>query len=80
MVIHLARYRLAGEIRWAAVADGDLSPLTGDYASSADLVGTAPTTGGGRRSTSETADRVDGAAVPRDHALPRPVPGRQVTS
>lgn len=38
MVIHLARYRLADEIRWATVADGGLSPLAGSYASTADLI------------------------------------------
>lgn len=38
MVIHLARYRLDDEIRWATVADGGLSPLAGSYASTADLI------------------------------------------
>ncbi|OLR94427.1 fumarylacetoacetate hydrolase family protein [Actinokineospora bangkokensis] len=38
MVIHLARYRHAGEVRWATVTDGGLSPLTGSYASTADLI------------------------------------------
>jgi 2-keto-4-pentenoate hydratase/2-oxohepta-3-ene-1,7-dioic acid hydratase in catechol pathway len=38
LVTHLTRYRNAAEARWAVVVDGGLSPLTGSYPTTSDLI------------------------------------------